>query len=222
MRRRAAAVSPLVPADVPVYVAEASVVNGVLGYRFHSGVMAVSRRKPAVSVDQLADAWRGEEPVTLVVCPEVSNTDNMGSLIRIASAFGATGMVLGERCCDPFYRQSVRVSMGTIFRMPLVRSTDLMDDLRRLRERWGVQLIGTVCDGDAEPLAGASRPERIGILFGNEAQGLSPEHLAACDRRVTIPMRLGTDSLNVSVAAGVVLYHFTQYAVAGAGRASGS
>jgi tRNA G18 (ribose-2'-O)-methylase SpoU len=103
--------------------------------------------------------------------------------------------------------------MGTIFRIPIIQSQDLLSDLRRLRERHGVQLLATVLDESAEPLASAPRAARIGLLFGNEAQGLSSQHVAACDRRVTIPMKLGTDSLNVSVAAGIFLYHFTHYAV---------
>ena len=161
-----------------------------------------------MSIDDLAATWAG--PVTVVVLPEVANTDNMGSLIRVSAAFGASAVLLGERCCDPYYRQSVRVSMGTIFRVPIVRSSDLLNDLRRLKERWQTQFIATVCEGEAEPLARASRPERVAVLLGNEAQGLSAEQIALCDRRVTIPMKLGTDSLNVSVAAGIFLYHFTQ------------
>ena len=65
-------------------------------------------------------------------------------------------------------------------------------------------------DADAEPIAAAGRPRRFALAFGNEAHGLSPGQVAACDRRVTIPMGLGTDSLNVAVAAGIFLYHFTQ------------
>jgi tRNA G18 (ribose-2'-O)-methylase SpoU len=93
--------------------------------------------------------------------------------------------------------------------MPIIRSQDILADLRRLREAYGVQLLASVLDESAEPLAGARRPARMALLFGNEAQGLSKQHIAACDRRVTIPMKLGTDSLNVSVAAGIFLYHFT-------------
>ena len=55
-----------------------------------------------------------------------------------------------------------------------------------------------------------SRPDRLALLFGNEAQGLDPSTIAACDRRITIPMKMGTDSLNVAVSAGVFLYHFTR------------
>jgi tRNA G18 (ribose-2'-O)-methylase SpoU len=211
--RRAEEIAPLAPPGVPVYVAPAERVNRMVGFKFHSGVIACGMRKPPLSLEAAAQSW-GDRPVTLVICPEIANTDNLGSLIRISSALGATAMVLGERCCDPFFRQSIRVSMGTIFRMPLVRSRNVLEDLVLLRQRWGVQLLATVLADDAEDLSRADRPGRIGILLGNEAQGLRLDEIAACDRRITIPMRLGTDSLNVSVAAGIVMYHFTQYAQA--------
>ena len=207
-RRRVGHIAPLVPEGVPVYVGDDAMIRQILGFKFHTGVIAVGRRLPSPSLAELFEGKTG--PVTLVVCPEVSNSENMGSLIRISAAFGADGIVLGERCHDPFWRQSIRVSMGTIFSMPLVRCDDLLGDLEQLRRRWGVQLIASVLDDAAEPLARAARPERIGLLFGNEAQGLDSRHVAACDRRVTIPMKLGTDSLNVSVAAALFLYHFTQ------------
>lgn len=209
--RRVDEIAPLVPGDVPIYVGPAELVNRIVGFKFHSGVMACGVRKPRLTLDQAASSWV-DRPVTLVICPEIANTDNLGSMIRISSAFGADAMILGEHCCDPFFRQSIRVSMGTIFRMPIVQSDDLLTDLRALRERWAVELIATVVSADAETLASAGRTRRTALLFGNEAQGLRPPHVAACDRRITIPMQLGTDSLNVSVAAGVILYHFTQYA----------
>jgi len=97
--------------------------------------------------------------------------------------------------------------MGTCFRLPIVRSQDLLADLAELRQSHGYQLLATVLDADAEPLPTLAVPERAAVLFGNEAVGLSPADVAACDRRVTLPMRLGTDSLNVATAAAVFLYH---------------
>jgi TrmH family RNA methyltransferase len=130
--------------------------------------------------------------------------------MRIAAAFGAGGFMLGPQCCDPFYRQSIRVSMGAVFSLNLYQSDDLMRDLKRLQSEWDVELAATVLDDSAEPLSGAARKPRMALLFGNEAQGLSREVVAACDRRITIPMKLGTDSLNVAIAAAVCLYHFTR------------
>lgn len=107
--------------------------------------------------------------------------------------------------------------MGTIFKMPIVRSQNLVADIGRLQREWGVEVAATVLDPAAERIAEARRPRKFAIAFGNEAHGLTGEEIAACDRKVTIPMDLGTDSLNVSIAAGIFLYHFTQ--VVGLGKA---
>ena len=100
--------------------------------------------------------------------------------------------------------------MGTIFRLPLLQSDDLLRDMARLKREWGVQLAATVLDDLAEPLAHADRPPPSASSWAADPQGLGPEYIAACDRKVTIPMKMGTDSLNVAVAAGIFLYHFTQ------------
>jgi tRNA G18 (ribose-2'-O)-methylase SpoU len=208
--RRVAEMGPIVPDPVPVYVVTQELMNQIVGLKFHSGVLACGRRKSRQTIDQVVP--RDKPELTLVICPEISNVENIGTMIRIAAGFGADAMILGERCHDPFWRQSVRVSMGTIFRLPLVQTDDLMRDLRRLRGEWGVELVATVLDESAEPLATAKRPKKLGILFGSEAQGLEQPWIDACDRRVTIPMKHGTDSLNVAVAAGIFLYHFTSHA----------
>lgn len=206
--RRVAEIAPIVPAHVPVYVVPQQLMNEIVGLKFHSGVLACGRRKPRQTIDQAIP--RDKPALTLVICPEISNVENIGTMIRIAAGFGADAMILGERCHDPFWRQSVRVSMGAVFRLPIVQSDDLLRDLQRLRDEWRVQLVATVLDADAEPLATARRGPRLGLLFGSEAQGLERRWIDACDRRVTIPMKHGTDSLNVAVAAGIFLYHFTR------------
>jgi tRNA G18 (ribose-2'-O)-methylase SpoU len=208
--RRVAEIAPLVPPHIPVYSAPADVVNQVLGFKFHAGVMAVGIRGPSPTIDEIMTVAATGDRVTLLICPEIEKTDNLGAIIRIAAAFGVDAMILGERCCDPVFRQSVRVSMGTAFVLPIVRSDNLARDLRRLRAEFGVELIGSVLADDAQRLEDVARPRRMGLLLGNEAQGLGADLEGLCDRRVTIPMKLGTDSLNVAVAAGVFLYHFTR------------
>jgi tRNA G18 (ribose-2'-O)-methylase SpoU len=206
--RRAEEVAPLVPAHVPVYVAPDELVHTIIGFKFHSGVIACGKRGARRTIDVVIPRTR--DSLTLVICPEIANAENMGAMVRVAAAFGADALVLGERSCDPFWRQAIRVSMGTVFSLPLVQSDDLLRDMRRLQQEWGVELVATVLDESAEPLSGARRGPKLGLLFGNEAQGLDRRFVDACDRRVTIPMKLGTDSLNVAVAAGIILYHFTR------------
>ena len=204
--RRVEEMAPIVPPHVPVYVVTQARMTEILGMQFHSGVMACGKRKPPMTLDQVVPKDRDQ--LTLVICPEIANVENIGSLIRLSAGFGADAVILGERCHDPFWRQSIRVSMGTIFKLPLLHTDNLMRDLRRLKAEWKVELIATVLDTSAEPLSQANRSAKIGLLFGNEAQGLDAESIATCQRKVIIPMQHETDSLNVAVAAGIVLFHF--------------
>jgi tRNA G18 (ribose-2'-O)-methylase SpoU len=204
--RRAEELAAIVPGEIPVYALPDALVHRVIGFKFHSGVIACGRRIAAPSLDKLLDS---RESFTLVVCPETANAENIGSLIRISAAFSADAMLLGERCCDPFWRQSVRVSMGTVFSLPIVRSVNLLEDLKQIRQRWGVELVATVLDESADSLRTFRRKPRTAILFGNEAQGLDQAYIDVCDCRVTIPMKKGVDSLNVAVAAAVFLFQLS-------------
>lgn len=197
-----------VPPDVPLYVIPQQVGEQLTGFNFHVGVLACGVRQPARTIDQVLphDASR----LTVVICPNCDNPENLGAIIRIGSAFGIDALLLGRSCCDPFSRRVLRVSMGTAFRLPIVESSDLERDVLRLRNEWQFELVGTVLDEAANPLSTARRGPRVGLLFGNEADGLDQHWQSICDRRLTIPMKLGTDSLNVAIAAGIFLHHFTQ------------
>jgi tRNA G18 (ribose-2'-O)-methylase SpoU len=208
-RREAALATAMVVRPLtPLYVVADVLINRVVGFKFHSGVIACGLRKAALPLEAVVAPARRRSVV--VVCPDLISHENLGSIIRIAAAFGADGLLLGPRCCDPFYRFSIRVSMGTVFSLPMAQSEDLPADLRRLGDEFGYERVASVVGDDAEPLAGARRGERVALLLGNEAQGLDQATVAACDRRVTLPMREGVDSLNVAVAAGIFLYHFSQ------------
>jgi len=197
---------PLAAGRAPLYVSSESVMERVLGYKFHRGALACGRRREARTVDELLAGVGVDEDATWVVCPDAANAANLGSIFRTAAALGVDGMLLGEQCCDAFSRRCLRVSMGAVFRLPTVTSCDLVADLRHLREYGGVEIVAAVLDETAAPLADFHRPKRLALLFGNEADGLGERWLAECDRRVTLPMQAGTDSLNLAVAAGVIVY----------------
>jgi len=206
--RRERAMTPHVPPETPFYVLPLPLAQKLVGFNFHSGVLACGQRKPNLPLPELAD--NGGRPLTLVVCPNVNDPDNLGSIIRTGATLGVDALLLGRGCADPFSRRVSRLSMGHIYRLPIIECDDLHRDLQRLRDDWQVELMATVAGGDAEILDDAVRPERFALLFGNEAHGLEPEFLQLCRRRITIPMRDAGDSLNVSISAAIVLYHFTR------------
>jgi tRNA G18 (ribose-2'-O)-methylase SpoU len=199
---------PRIPEHIPVYVVPQEVGAKLVGFNFHVGVVACGRRRPSPRLEEVLPKRAGR--LTVVVCPNCDNPENLGAIIRISRSFGVDLVLLGVGCCDPFSRRVLRVSMGTAFRQAIIETPDLLRDLNRLKSEWGFQFAATVLDPIARPLSQAVRTERFGVLFGNEAKGLSDEWTAACDQKVTIPMSAQADSLNVAVAVGIFLYHFTR------------
>ena len=229
--RREADWADKVPADVPLYVIPQQLGEQLTGFNFHVGVLACGRRKPSPLLDDVlsgtgdkgtrgvgeGDPQRGgaddgeASRLTVVICPNCDNPENLGAIIRIGAAFGIDALLLGRGCCDPFSRRVLRVSMGAALQLPILESLDLERDITRLRDEWHVELVATVLDDTAEPLARATKPLRLGLLFGNEADGLETRWQTLCNRRLTIPMSGGTDSLNVAIAAGIFLHHFSSH-----------
>ena len=194
--------------EIPLYVASQEVMNGLVGFDFHVGVVGCGVRRPSSLLEDLLP--KAARRLTIVACPHCDNPENLGAIIRIGGAFGIDALLLGTRCCDPFSRRVIRVSMGTAFKLPIVESINLADDLQRLKQQWQFELAATVLDEGAETLDQANRSSRFGILLGNEDQGLDDSWTSLCDRQLTIPMCRGTDSLNVAVTAGIILHHFTR------------
>jgi tRNA G18 (ribose-2'-O)-methylase SpoU len=207
--RRAEAIAPCVPAEVPMFVADHAAVSQIVGIKFHGGIIACGRRK---TMPAIRDAVPAAGPITLLIVPETHSPDNLGSLIRTGAALWADAMLLGERSCDAFWRQTIRVSMGAAFSLPIYRSDHLLDDLQFLQQHRGIEMVASVLSPEAQPLRGIQRLPRLGLLVGNEAHGLEPAYIELADHRVTIPMHLGTDSLNVTVATAIFLYQFQQRA----------
>jgi tRNA G18 (ribose-2'-O)-methylase SpoU len=209
--RHAGRVAMKLPSEVPLYVVPEERIGELVGYRFHLGVMScgVRRRWPTPAQLTKAAASRGSR-VTIVACPAVQNPENLGAIVRLADVFGVDFVMAGRDCPDALSRRVLRVSMGTALRVPVVACDDLAGELAGLESTFGVVPVATVTDADAERLGRFERPDRMALLLGNEAHGLAGEWVARCRRRVTIPMRAGAESLNVAVAAGILLHALTE------------
>lgn len=193
-----------VPPDTDLLVAPRQLLSEIVGFRFHRGMLAAARRPR--SPDR--STWLQSLPAqcTVVACSGVQDPDNLGGILRTSAALGVPAVILGDHSADPYCRRVLRVSMGSVFRLGILQSSDLPADLDWLRRQAGFQLAAAVLDQRAERLDEFQRPDRLAVVLGSEGFGLPPEQVAACDRQVTIPMRPGIDSLNVSVAAGILLY----------------
>lgn len=198
---------PQIPEDIPVYVVPQSAANQLVGFNFHVGVVACGRRRRSPPLEAVLPQDRRR--LTVVVCPNCDNPENLGAIVRMCLGFGVDLLLLGPHCSDAFSRRVIRVSMGAIFRQPVIETRRLERDLHRLRDEWGFELAATILDPTATPLDLAPpRPERFGLLFGNEAFGLDQQWIDLCDQRLTIPMAPEADSLNVAVATGIFLHHY--------------
>jgi tRNA G18 (ribose-2'-O)-methylase SpoU len=197
-----------IPGDVPTYVVPHDLVDSIVGFPFHRGVLACAERRPWPPLAEIV--MRAGPRLTLVICPRLSNPENLGAIARISDVFGIDAILAGPSCPDPFSRRVLRVSMGSVLRVPLfsdARCEDTVDDLARDEQ---LILMAAVADPAATPFDRARRPDRLGLVLGEEDQGIEPQWLAKCQRILTIPMRDGAGSLNVAVATGILLQALTR------------
>jgi tRNA G18 (ribose-2'-O)-methylase SpoU len=192
--------------DAPVMVAPPSLVNEITGFNFHRGCLALARRH----VPRLADDVVNGR--LLLGLEAVGNPDNVGGLFRTAAAFGVAAVLIDRRTVDPFYRKSIRTSMGAVLDMPFATIDDWGLEFARLRHR-GYGVIALTPAVTAEPLnAFVQRAgiDRLLVVVGAEGPGLSQAVLEAADCRLSIPTTAAVDSLNVTVAAGIALARLTE------------
>jgi tRNA G18 (ribose-2'-O)-methylase SpoU len=196
------------PDHVPTYVVPHAMVDAIVGFPFHRGVLACAERRPWPNLEEIvADRDR---PLVLVICPKLSNPENLGALARIGDVFGIDAILAGPECPDPLSRRVLRVSMGAALRLPVLVAGRLIDVAGRLAQSADIELLAAVADPTAEPFDTIARPRRVGLVLGDEHEGIDPEWLGRCSRSVTIPMRSGASSLNVAVAAGILIYSWTR------------
>ena len=192
------------PEEVPVYAAGQGVMDAVVGFHIHRGILAVGERRPLDPAALLAGLPKQALVVGLV---GIANHDNMGGLFRNAAAFGADAVLLDDSCCDPLYRKAIRVSVGAALTTPFAQAGSA-ENLCKLLARNDFSIVALSPGGDVD-LADFSPSARTAALFGAEGPGLAPGLLART-RTVRIEMAGGFDSLNVATTSGMVLYQLSK------------
>jgi len=187
----------LVAAGIPTHPISSAAVPKLIGTSYRTTIEAVGivRREtlPALPAHGL-----------LLSCESIQDPRNVGVMIRSAEAAGAAAAAFSDDSADPFARAAVRSTTGSLLRQPLYLAADLLADLRQWQAGGG-RLIATSAKAD-RPVWDIDLTGDVTVLVGNESTGLSPEAVELADELVSLPMAGGASSLNVTVAAGALLY----------------
>ena len=193
------------PSEVPVYIANRQVMDAIVGFPIHRGILAIAKRPVMPPVEALLAGL--PEKALVVVMVGLANHDNVGGIFRNAAAFGEDAVLLDQETCDPLYRKAIRVSVGGALVVPFTRAPSA-DVLVQALEGASFEVIALSPSGK-EVLSEVQPARRTSLLLGAEGPGLPPE-LMARTRTVSIPMSGGFDSLNVATTSGIALHHLTR------------
>ena len=189
------------PSDVPIYVANASVLDAIVGFHLHRGILALGKRKS----DRDMGATLGQLPQSSLVLAGcgISNHDNLGAMFRNAAAFYADAVFLDSTCCDPLYRKSLRVSVGSVLSVPYHRGGAAMQMLETLSAE-GFDIWSLSPAGITE-IRQIKASNRMALVIGTEGDGLPPDVLSRF-HTARISQSPHLDSLNAATAAALAVY----------------
>ncbi len=188
--------------DIPLYTGDTDTIVSLTGFKLIRGALCVFRRKKLASVEVLCHNKK-----RIAVLENVVNPTNIGAIFRSAAALNMEAVLLTKGCCDPLYRRSTRVSMGTIFQIEwtyLDSDTVDTDFFHRLGFRTAAMALreDSVNINDRNLMS----EEKLAVILGAEGDGLSNNTINAADYTVCIPMAHGVDSLNVAAASAVAFW----------------
>jgi len=183
---------------VEVITVSASVMDAASPVKTPSGIVALAER-PAMDIDRL---YAGAAFVLIAI--DVQDPGNLGAIVRVAEAAGATGFVAAGGSANPFGWKALRGSMGSALRLPIASEISADEAVIEARRR-GCRVIAAV-PRDGRPVFDADLTGPIAVLIGGEGQGLSSAITGAADDRITIPMQPPVESLNAAVTAALLLY----------------
>lgn len=197
--------------NVPVYIAEKSILDNIKGFSMTRGILCAMKRKVLSDLKEtIANTSR------IAVLENVMNPTNVGAIFRSAAALNIEAIVLTKSCSDPLYRRAVRVSMGTVFQIPWTyfqsdASGYLQADLAALKEL-GFKTVSMALTDKSVRLDNSElkKEEKLAILLGTEGEGLNQATIDGSDYTVKIPMAHGVDSLNVAAASAVAFWELTK------------
>ena len=192
-------VEKLERSNVYVVMASTSVMDALSPVRSASTVVALADR-PAMSEQKLYE----QAAPLVVIAVDVQDPGNVGAIVRVAEAGGATGVVAAGACADPLGWKALRGSMGSALRLPILAQPEAGRAIEDAR-RHGCRIVATTPRG-GRSMFEADYTGAVAVLIGSEGPGLPPALVDGADERVTIPMQAPVESLNAAVTTALIVY----------------
>ena len=188
---------------IRMYQVDEKVMAKLSDTKAPQGVLAVIRT-PEQNLRQLRPGTASDNNAPVIILDRVQDPGNLGTIIRTADAVGALGLILLEGCVDAYSPKVVRASMGSLFHLPVVQDVTAEEALTWCY-RNGYEPAATALK-NAQNVYKADISKKMAFLFGNEANGVAEELQAAAETRLFIPMAGLAESMNVAMAAGIILF----------------
>jgi 23S rRNA (guanosine2251-2'-O)-methyltransferase len=200
--------STLPPGLAPEKIEAAALAGMLAGGSVHQGLAALVDPLPMIDLGELLEDIPADSPAHLVILDQVTDPQNVGAILRSASAFGAAGLILTERNAAPESGVLAKAASGALDHLPVVRVVNLARAIEAVKQA-GFWCLGLAGEGD-KTLAEAKPTGRIALVLGAEGTGLRRLTRDHCDQLLRLPTAGPIDQLNVSNAAAVALYELVR------------
>ncbi|MGX7173694.1 TrmH family RNA methyltransferase [Enterococcus ratti] len=184
--------------EIPCIMVTDEIMAAVSDLPAPQGIMAVMIYEK-IKMPKISGGW--------LLLDNVQDPGNVGTMIRTADAFDLSGVILGNGCADIYSTKVLRSMQGSNYHLPIIQEN--LEQIVPLLKEHGLTIYGTELNEKAVALHEVNVPTDYAVIMGNEGQGVRSELLALTDKNVYIPIQGKAESLNVGVAAGIMLYHFS-------------
>ncbi|MBU3015174.1 RNA methyltransferase [Poseidonibacter lekithochrous] len=183
--------------DFEILTASNEIMKQIVGHKIHQGMLAVIDKPEFISFDEIQG--------NIVILNGLTSPENVGSIVRSCAAFSIGTLIIDEKTCSPFIRRCIRVSTGNLFNVNVYKSSDLKNDLKKLKQG-GYTISTTANTPDAISLKDYTFPSKSGIVIGNEGFGVDKEIFELSDNILKIDIHEEVTSLNAAIATSIVLF----------------
>ena len=196
---------------VPIYAATREVLEQLTGFALTRGALCAMRRPAQPTLGELL-----KDAKTVAVLENIADSTNIGAIFRSAAALGMDAVLVTPDCCDPLCRRAVRVSMGTIFRVPWGVIGESQADWRengvKLLQSHGFKTAAMALNENSVNIDDEAlmREEKVAVILGTEGTGLAKSTIENSDYTVMIPMQNEVDSLNVAAAGAIAFWQLVR------------